>query len=100
EEAAVQPRRGRPVSKYGPKKKPKQYKNAVVPYSERLTIIQYYDTYGMAATLNTFYAGLTLGARETMRKKVYSWLGKRDHIERLASSPTTAKLRCWRPLGS
>ncbi|ETV90845.1 hypothetical protein H310_14441 [Aphanomyces invadans] len=25
EEAAVQPRRGRPVSKYGPKKKPKQY---------------------------------------------------------------------------
>ncbi|KAF0690763.1 hypothetical protein As57867_017804, partial [Aphanomyces stellatus] len=92
--------RGRPVSKYGPKKKPKQYKNSVVAYSERLTMIKYYETYGMSATLAAFHPNLTSTARETMRKKVYSWLAKRDHIEKMASSPSTANMRCWRPLGA
>ncbi|RQM26908.1 hypothetical protein B5M09_001717 [Aphanomyces astaci] len=66
------PKIGRPVSKYGPKKKPRQYKNTVVTYSERLSVIQYYDTCGMQSTLSAFYGNLTMTARETMRKKIYS----------------------------
>ncbi|RHY52647.1 hypothetical protein DYB30_014307, partial [Aphanomyces astaci] len=98
--AQRRPSTGRPVFKYGPKKKAKQFKNTVVSYSERLSVIQYYDTCGMQATLNAFYDNCTMAARETMRKKVYSWVANRDHITRMAASPTTAKLKCWRPMGT
>ncbi|RQM20489.1 hypothetical protein B5M09_010340 [Aphanomyces astaci] len=98
--AQRRPSTGRPIFKYGPKKKAKQFKNTVVSYSERLSVIQYYDTCGMQATLNTFYDNCTMAARETMRKKVYSWVANRDHITRMAASPTTAKLKCWRPMGT
>ncbi|KAF0703539.1 hypothetical protein AaE_015322 [Aphanomyces astaci] len=98
--ASRAPSRGRPVSKYGPKKKPKQHKNRVVTYSERLAVIQYYDTCGMPATLDAFYGTLTATARESMRKRVYTWVAKREHILKLGSSQSTAEKRCWRPLGT
>ncbi|RHZ04965.1 hypothetical protein DYB26_013556 [Aphanomyces astaci] len=98
--AQRRPSTGRPVFKYGPKKTAKQFKNTVVSYNERLSVIQYYDTCGMQATLNAFYNNCTMAARETMRKKVYSWVANRDHITRMAASPATAKLKCWRPMGT
>ncbi|KAF0718784.1 hypothetical protein AaE_010557, partial [Aphanomyces astaci] len=91
--------RGWPVCKYGRKKKPKQHKNTVVAYSERVTIINFYESYGMPATLDAFYDHLTSNTGETARKKVYSWVANRIHIQMMGSSPTTAKLRCWRTLG-
>ncbi|KAF0684209.1 Aste57867_23795 [Aphanomyces stellatus] len=35
-----------------------------------------------------------------MRKKIYLWLAKRDHIEKMAFCSSTADKRCWKPLGT
>ncbi|RHY19924.1 hypothetical protein DYB32_010141 [Aphanomyces invadans] len=99
--AQVQSRqRGRPVSKYGPKKKPKQFKNSVVTYSERLTLIKYYKSFGMSATLVAFHPHLNTVARESVRKKIFTWVKNRDFIQKMASSPGTTNISCWRPLGA
>ena len=93
-------RSGRPVCKYGPKKKTKKFKNIECDYKERYTVIQHYDDFGMSSTLDSFYAHLGPGARESQRKKIYQWLSNRDHIALMASSPTTAKYKCWRKRGT
>ncbi|KAF0707358.1 hypothetical protein AaE_013646 [Aphanomyces astaci] len=91
---------GRPVCKYGPKKKPMKHKNHVCGYQERHAIIQFVAAHGMIATLDRYYNKLTDAMRETQRKKICQWIAKTEHIECMAMSPSTAKKRCWRSPGT
>ncbi|RHY90687.1 hypothetical protein DYB37_012918 [Aphanomyces astaci] len=96
--APRRPSTGRPVSKYCAKKLPKKYKNVMGDYSERKTAIDHYDLHGMQSTLGAMYDRLTSTARET--KRIYSWMSNPSHIEKIASSPTTAKMKCRRAAGT
>ncbi|KAF0709454.1 Aste57867_5919 [Aphanomyces stellatus] len=54
----------------------------------------------MQATLDAMYSRLSPTSRETMRKKIYSWINKRELINTMASKHTTASVKCRRHLGT
>ncbi|CAK4386671.1 unnamed protein product [Aphanomyces euteiches] len=83
----------RSVCKYRPKKK---NKNMEYDYKERYAVMQHFDDFGMASTLDPFYAKLVPAARGRQRRKIYQWIGNLDYITPMTSSPTTAKYKCWR----
>ncbi|RHY05566.1 hypothetical protein DYB25_011413 [Aphanomyces astaci] len=98
--AARRPSTGRPVFKNWAKKRPKQHKNTVADYRERKAAIDHYELFGVQSTLDSMYGRLAPDARETKRKLIYSWVANRPLIERMASNPRTATMKCRRDLGT
>ncbi|KAH9130629.1 hypothetical protein LEN26_008344 [Aphanomyces euteiches] len=92
--------RGRPVSKYGPKKAPKKFKNKIVDYEYRLKVVKLYEAHGMPTVLDTLYSTLGPTQRESTRKKIYGWIAAKDHIVAKARSPRTSHQKCVCAIGT
>ncbi|KAF0700831.1 Aste57867_8630 [Aphanomyces stellatus] len=75
---------------YGEKKPPKKFKSVYITYAKKKEVIEYFDVFGMQATLDVHFGHMSGSRRETARKKVYGWVRQRQHIDDMASSPRTS----------
>ncbi|KAE9285559.1 hypothetical protein PF008_g26890 [Phytophthora fragariae] len=90
------------VSVKGKSRVPSKYKNASETFELKAAVLASYDAQSMPAVVAGFWTGIALRspAYTTKKRVVLRWRQHRAHIESMAASAKTAKMKRYRALGS
>lgn len=91
---------GRQPLKEGGGRKERKNLRSSTTFETRLTVIKHFKECGdMAATVEHFYPHLSVQAKRSKKRVIYSWIKDRDKIEKACESVSTAKAHRLRKPG-
>ncbi|KAG3246987.1 hypothetical protein PI124_g8307 [Phytophthora idaei] len=90
------------VAAQGKSRTSTKYKNTAETFTFKAAVLASYDTQSMPAVVTMFWPGIALRspAYTTKKRVVLRWRQLRFHIDSMAASAKTAKLKRYRALGS